>query len=430
MKKIFTICGLFFGMFFAYGSETNIINIAALAACGTGVTNGWTVSGIDSYHDRTSIRLNTKDDFLLSPTFDAPIVAVLFMVKSSYQTGRRLTVLPMFNGDYIYEPSLTCDYSKNDDTYVPRSVIIPENKNITGFKLALENNGDGNKAAWGISELSVVTATPTHLSPPENVIVRHIQPTSAKIRWDDNTFIASNLVTISEITEQTDQHTVIRDYDFGLCVNTLTNDTQDKSADVNAKYPDLSGEKLYYPASSSGVIRMSTEKTNGRLTHCGFPDYAGMSVEISAKRYPGDKTCEKLFVYYHHVYDGQSSYPMEIGSFDISDEYTVGCIPLDNAPGNVAISIGNLDGYKSNRRYLIDRITFIKDTPSTTTTTNSVLTAVTSGATVFQADGLSRETKYVVRVAAIDDKGRISEASTPVVFTTTGKSVGTYLFIR
>jgi len=414
MKNIIAFCLALSCAPFLHADVTNVIDIAALAGCGTGTVNGWTVNGIDAYADRISFRLNDAGEFLLSPNFDSVIKEISLKVKSSSRSGRRLALFPCVNGEYTADGELVCDYSPTKDTYVMTSFLMSRYPTTRSFKIALDDPANG-ATGWGVSELTVITADPPHFSSPESVRVDHIQATCARVRWDPNEFTASNLVTISIVSNRLDATSVRSCYDFDLCANANANDTQDKSADLSAKYPDLSAEKIYYPATSSGVIRMSTGSANGRITHVGYPNYDGMTIEITAKRYSGDSKCHKLYAYYLN----ESEQPVTIGSMNISDEFTVGRISLDGTPGGVAINFGNLDGYKSNRRYLIDRIAFLESRPSTSTTTNVVMTATTAkGNTIYHARGLEKLSAYVVTVTAIDTNGIPSAPSAPVSFKT------------
>ena len=144
----------------AAGAVTNEIDIAALAACGTGVTNGWTISGIDSYGDgKVNVRVNTKDDYLDSPEFSGDVRRLIFKTTSSSQQGRHIVALPTGNLSATdSDTSLVLDYSPNNKTYVERTIEVPAELSFKSFRLALEN--DGSTTAWGFTALSVVTDDP------------------------------------------------------------------------------------------------------------------------------------------------------------------------------------------------------------------------------------------------------------------------------
>ena len=403
---------------------TNVVDIAALSACGTGTVNGWKVSGIDSYADRTSIRLNGKDESLISPVFDTPIIEILMKVKSSSRSGRHLAIFPIANGSPVTGTWTNCDYSPNKDTYVPTSFHFSESDHITAFRIAFDDPDNGD-TGWGISEMSVVTVDAPYLRRPGNVVIDAIGPTRARVKWTAEPPAASNIISICEICNRQASGNILYNYDFGLCVNNGTSDSQDKSADISAKYPELSGERIYYPAATSGVVRISTGSANGRLTHSGYSDYENMTLEISARRYPGDR-CRTLYAYYfNELHD-----PVTIGTMPVSDEIAVGHIPLTGTPNGTSINLGNLDGFKSDRRYLVDRISFLDDFRPATSTTNVIFGITVPNDGEFHIGGLAPASEYTVTITSIDNNGRHSEPSSPVGFRTDRPGCGTKILFR
>lgn len=421
MKTTILICVTAFGFPCLFADTTNVIDIAALSACGTGTTNGWTMSGIDSYAGPTSVRVNSKEDYLISPDFDANIKSVIIKVKSSATSGRRLIIIPCVNGEYSVDLAIACTYSPNDNSYVPQSLDFRTAPRTTQFKIAMEDNGA--KTAWGISYLAVVTSG---VISPTKITVDKIHGTDVRVSWLESGVAASNLVAISKVSV-TDTTFSIRDsYDFELCENSGTGGTQDRASDLHEKYPTFSGTKIYFPAQSSGILRISTGDEKGCLTHCGYPDYSGMAIEITGKRYSSDKNCKNISVYY---LDSEQQV-REIGAMDVNEEFSTERILLSGVPGGTAINIGNLDSSKTERRFLIDRIRFLSDYIPGATTTNIVQTAIITGASSCRIHGLSRSTEYFVTVSAIDASGSIAKPSDPTYFTTAEKDVGTLIRFR
>ena len=425
MKTIISICVIILSILNLSADVTNVIDIAALSACGTGTVEEWTVSGIDSYADRTSIRLNNEGEYLISPDYGAAVKTVILKVKSSSKSGRRLAFIPYVNGEYASELAVVCEYSPSNDSYTSQTIDFANVPDSSRFKITLDHPDNGT-TGWGISYLAVVTSKPLRFASPTAITVDRIHTTSARINWPVNEFVASNLVTISRISE-TDATFSIRDsYDFELCENSGTGDTQDKSADLAEKYPDFSGEKIYYPGQSSGILRISTGSANGRLTHVGYRDYSGLAVEIVAKRHQTDTNCSKIYAYY--LDDGQQIH--EIGSMDIENDFTTGLIRLDAVPGGAAINFGNLDGVKSNRRFLIDRIRFLENYIPAVTSTNVVQTVISGQNGGCRIHGLTRNTSYIATVSSIDADGNLAKSSAKTNFTTAAKDRGLLLSFR
>lgn len=393
---------------------TNVVDIAALAACGTGTTNGWEVSGIDSYSDKTSVRLNAPDDFLVSPDFGVQIKSVLLTVKSSSQAGRRLTLFPILAGAFSSEAAQSCDYSPTNSRYEPQVVSFPSEPPVTRFRIALDPSG--GSTGWGFTSLAVITAGEPDFGGPKNVAVGHVSASAATVSWDPDERFVSNLVSVAVITSAPESFELLADYDFEDCTNPEANDTSDKSSELHRLYPEFTGAKIFYPKQSEGVLRVSTGSVNGRLTHAGLADYGSLTMAVTARRYPGDNI-SKVSVYYVADEDQTN----EVGSVACGDAFAVGYVPLTNVPANVSLNLGNLDGKHSNRRFLIDRIAFLKDYTPASVTTNALLTAVTTGDASCRIRGLSPRSTYLATVSAFAADGSRFPKEPSVKFDSEGR---------
>lgn len=425
MKTLVSTCAIIISILSSPADTTNVVDIAALSACGTGTVNDWSVFDVDSYADKVSVRLNNKGEYLISPDFVETVKTVILKVKSSSKSGRRLAFIPYVNGDYDAKLAIVCEYSPSKDSYAAQALDFTGIPATSRFKIAFDDPDNGS-TGWGISYLAVVTSNPIRFASPSSVTVDHIHSTNARISWPENEFVASNLVTICKVSESDTTFSIRDSYDFELCENNGTGDTQDKSAELSEKYPDFSGEKIYYPGQSSGILRISTGSANGRLTHVGYQDYTGMAIDIVAKRHQTDTNCSKLYVYY--LDDRQQIH--EIGSMNLESDFTTGRVRLDGVPGGTALNIGNLDGFKTNRRFMIDQIRFLADYTPGMTATNIVQTAIAVGNSNCRIIGLSRQTEYLATVSAIDDCGTVAKASRPTSFTTTAKDPGLLFLCR
>lgn len=395
---------------------TNVVDIAALAACGTGTTNGWEVSDIDSYSTgkAPNIRLNANKEYLVSPDFGGAIKSVILDVMSSSAAGRRLTLFPLFENIPSVEAAVACDYSNSSSKYDSQTVSFPSDRPVTRFKIALGDQG-GN-TGWGISSLAVITVREPGFDGPKNVSVSHISSSAATVSWDPDERFVSNLVSVAVITTTRESFTTLADYDFENCTNTETADTTDKSSELNRLYPEFTGAKIFYPALSKGVLRISTSSVNGCLAHQGLSDCASVTMAVTASRYPGDNI-SKVSVYY--VTDGGRT--NEVGSVACGDAFAVGYVPLTGVPANVRLCLGNLDGKHSNRRFLIDRIAFLKDYTPASVTTNALLTAITTDGASCRIRGLSPRSTYLATVTAFAADGSRFPEEPSVKFDSEGR---------
>ena len=404
---------------------TNVVDIAALAACCTGSTNGWTVSGLDSYSDKTAnIHFNAAGEYAASPTFVAPVRKISLKVKSSSEAGRKLAFIPLINGDYDASHQATCEYSPNKDTYVDEELVFSSDIEFTSFKIDFDDGG-GN-TGWGVSYMAVITDDPSLATTPTSLAAA-TRGLTVKLGWNNDTNTSSNRISISRIIHTDESYSIIEDYDFDECVNTGKSETTDKSTSFHNSYPNFTASKLYYPTNYPGTFRISTKDTNGCLTYVGFSDCTSVSMEIISMRYSGDTSLKNISAYY---VDPQSSTNIVIGSVSATDEFSREIISLDGVPANTEINLANLDGYSSNRRFLIDRIRFLKDYIPESTTTNFVhnmnVAAVSTGVNSAILNGLEPQSVYLITISAFDIHGRESAPSEPLVFTT-GRKPGTFV---
>ena len=400
-----------------FALTTNDVDIAALAACGTGTTNGWTVCGIDSYSDKTvNIRLNKDGEYVLSPEFPKPIRSLLVTVKSSSVSGRKLAFLPLVDEVYDTAHQAVCDYSPNKDTYVSQKLDFASDLDFTAFKIDFDDGG-GN-TGWGISSLAVITDTPSAASPPTSLTVKS-RASSATLRWLNDGNTVSNLVSLSRILHTPEGGTAVKDYDFEDCVNTGKSES-DMSKAFHELYPDFTSEKLYYPTNETGAIRISTGKANGILTHAGFADCTNLTMEVTAKRYAGDDRMENVSVYWI----GDGAVTNVLGAIQVSDEFSRSLVSIASVPSDTPIHLSNLDGSKSNRRFLIDRIRILENYAPESTTTNTVAGIMRPASGVFHLRGLSPRSTYQVRISAYDSAGILSDPSEPLVFVTAASDPG------
>ena len=402
---------------------TNVIDIAALAACGTGDTNGWTVCGLDSYSGKCNIKLNATDDMLQSPEFYEPIREIIIEAKASSTSARRLIFTPFINGAFDSTAAIRCSYPSKIDSYQSQNLAFPDS--VTAYAVKITLDDDYNSGVWGISKISIVTDDAELPDSPFNLSIS-AHTTRCRVGWINDGLTVSNRISIFRINHTPESYSLIEECNFEVFTN-LSGNVKDliKNGDLSTRFENLSGEMIYIPANTCQMIQISTGKENGRLTHCGFPDCSSLSMEISSKRYLGDNNLNCISAYY---VDSQSVTNL-IGSVSATDEFTRDIIPLKDVPSNTAINLGNLDGTKSNRRFLIDRIRFLKDYTPVSATTNFVRTvnafsAISPGENSKTIGDLEPESVYLITISAFDVHGRASAPSVPLQFTT-GRIHGT-----
>lgn len=247
------------------GEVTNEVDLAALAACGTGTTNGWTVTGIDSYSDgKTNIRLNAGADYVLSEVFSAPIIRFAVKIKSSAQAARKLAFIPLIDGAYADEAAIRWDYSPNNDTYVSQTATWPTNATVTAFKIGFDNGG--GSTGWGISQLLVITEDASLPETPQNLRFLNNRLTSqGRLEWDE----AANATEYELAVDRLDQTaassgTLVCRCDVAFFENSRSS-TKDMTSAFLASNLWFGANAVYAPTNTRAIAQLGNSSERGAL---------------------------------------------------------------------------------------------------------------------------------------------------------------------
>ena len=142
---------------------TNVVDVAALSFCADGYTNGWIVSGTDSYsqsgEDKYNVRINADAEFVISPDFAGSIHQLnIRLVCSSSSPTRYLYVIPWNGSEFDTDNALQCTPTPTKDTFLWRSMDASSLPPFSKFKL--KTMGSGSATGWGFSQLQVITDDP------------------------------------------------------------------------------------------------------------------------------------------------------------------------------------------------------------------------------------------------------------------------------
>ena len=100
----------------------------------------------------------------------------------------------------------------------------------------------------------------------------------------------------------------------------------------------------------------------------------------------------------------------------VTNNFVTHSISLATLPANTPL-IFNTHGSGSKRVVYIDYLTFVNNSPSTTSSTNLIKTVFTTG-NAATIRGLSPNSSYVVSVSAFDEDGNESKQSELISFMT------------
>ena len=427
--------------------DTAEIDIAALAAatnqftseCKIATTNGWTLCDIDSYSEKNGaanirINRNVKDEYIDSPTFYHPIIRIELKVKSSGQTGRKLALIPIYNGSPTADTNLwaRCEYSPTKDTYVPQTNFFPRSAEVHAFRMALDDGG--GSTGWGVSMITIITDDSPQLTPPSELHADNIKGTRFALSWTNPENAVSNRIAVSHIKAFAESGRILDSYDFMSLTNTSKNANDngvyDKSTLQMIDYPAFSGTNIYAAGFSTGVVQISSPDHQGYLRYDftsirnTLDEVANVSMLVSAKKHSTDVT-------------GTGIWNLEVTQFDDDDTASQTTnVVLDSefptSPYSILIKeplacksvVLRPSGTRAtNRRILIDTIAFIRDYVSAHAETNLVKTAFKSDSTTYSVRGLSPRTEYVATITAFDAEGNESSPSEPLAVTTNGEAI-------
>lgn len=239
---------------------TNRVDLSALAACGSGTTNGWIVSCVTNYSSaneayKPNLRFRIMGSFVKSPDFGGDICRLAFDYRSSKATGRQLIVVDE-GGDVLH----TCDYSNlKSDGQFTNCVIEVTKPGVR--RVTFKYNDGGSSTAWTLANLKIITTADfvSNLA----VITNDV---SVCLRWRNSQSVASNRVDVYrvKVTSVGSTNEVLR-YDLSRL----------KSVNQNAECSDhvyttfegrLRGDKLYLLKDKPGTLRLSDDDNRGYLS--------------------------------------------------------------------------------------------------------------------------------------------------------------------
>ncbi|MBO7482575.1 MAG: fibronectin type III domain-containing protein [Kiritimatiellae bacterium] len=399
-----------------------VVDVAALSACGTGTTNGWTVAGIDSYAGKANFRLKSSDDRIDSPVFDQAVRSIVIDVKSSSRSGRRLAFIPLAGDETLDHKSLVCEYSPTDGAYVRQTLEFPRSDDVRAFRIALDDGG--GTTGWGVSYMQVVTFGESAAATPSGVAASRVRSDSFVAEWTADANAVSNRVSVYRVVTSGESGETVLRHTFDEFSN--KGSTAEKTDDIVALYPDLEGSScLTLPTNSTGRIQVSMASKRGALRHRAFDDYRSLWLSVTlAKSKEADLDTTSV------GFEAEDGTLERICTIPLATEMARAVVPLEEIDGGRPVVL-NMDGRQENHRVVIDEMSFIRGYAPAGTTTNLVATVWSSVPGRAKASGLAPDAEYVFTVSAADADGAMSAESEPVSVTTSqGASQGLRVTLR
>ncbi len=318
---------------------TNIVDLAALAACGSGTTNGWEIADLGTYDSasaayKPNIRFSTKESYAKSPDFGGNIRRVEFDYRSSSDNGKRLFVTNEEGA-----PLHTCGYtSKGAFTNCIIEVSAPNERRII-FKY---DDGTG-AATWSLANLKIITESDLAAVP---------NGAAMRLKWYNSSDVVSNRVDIFRVKQTScgETNEVYR-YDFSK-LNTISA-TGDISDSVYRIFGEsLYGELLYVEKESPEVLKLSTGKSRGTLFIKCPIETPYSHIRLVLKRYVENDEGETSLSW------GLLAETNVIAAITLTDSFTTNYVSLAAVPDYASLCL-NATGNKNAHRVLVSDIAFV-----------------------------------------------------------------------
>ncbi len=374
---------------------TNIVDLAALAACGSGTTNGWAVSSLTNYTSANApfnpnIRFKTGASYAKSPDLGGYIRRVEFDYRSSSTEGKRLLVAD--EKDALLH---TCEYAKlSSKGAFTNCVVEIANPNVRGI---IFKYGDGGmQTIWSLANLKIIT---------ESDFIAVTNGAAMRLKWYNSSDVVSNRVDIFRIKQVSRGETnIVHRYDFSQL---KTDYAYRESADTisiifNGR---LHGSTLYLAKDKPGILQISNSDTHGVLLIKCPEKNAYSHLRIAVCR-PDNETKESFPLSW--VQDAMTN---TFANITLTDSFVTNYIPLNAALGKDWLCLNAVDK-KPGPRVLVSDIAFVTIKEPAYNNTNVCSKIVENAAFLDVKDLMPRRAHYfTVTTFTSDGSSTVSEPS-------------------
>ena len=378
----------------------------------------WEYIGVAFHEDDKCYYLGNKDAKVYSSEYAFAITSVTVCVKTSNadQDSRLLKIEAVKSKSPVYEQ---CDRPTVSTTNEWLRFEFDAESVVRSFSLSAKSAGS-NK---GNIRLYSADISGCYICPqPQNVESRNVQGTRFTLSWENGEGVVSNRVDMLEVRRVPEQGEEIERIDFSK----LSNDQniQEKTSVITNAYPDFSGNLLYLPTNSTGIIQISKSK--------GLPGHLLYNI-------PGTMTNTTLFLSARKPNGAPNSYELHVSILNGVETNELAKVSLSESFATNSICIGTTTAGDSilfmptftsgDRRVWIDEMTFVRDYAEAYVATNA-LPPMATDQNRLRIRRLAPKTLYIATVTAFDKDGNPSEPSVPVEVETRSCDPDTILLLR
>ena len=266
MNDVVRSAAFLFVPFLVFG-EVIEVDVRAWADMGTGMTNGWEVSGVDRYSagEGGYTRLNTKDDYVVSPDFTNVVTQVVMRVKcSNAGTERFLTLTPTISQD-----GARSQVAKPTESLMNETFAWTLSEDVRGFRL--QNDTGKGTVTWAIASLTVF-CTP-RIVPPTGLREDALYRDAFAAAWDPAPKAVRYQVQYGSVSRIPPSYETVAEWNFSSLTNTSGNSK------------NLEGLKGEFPNVLDGVTgtNLGLQKYDGGHLQIGKDNVAGaMELQLDA----------------------------------------------------------------------------------------------------------------------------------------------------
>ena len=276
------------------------VDVGAWADMGTGMTNGWEVSGISRTAADGLTRVKEIADYARSPEFDFTVTQLVMRVLcSSAETKRFLTITPT-----ISEPEAQKHTAERSAKLVEQVFAWNPAEGVRQFRLQ-NDTGEGN-TSWGIASLAVFT---DRAEPPTGLRDDAPYRDAFLASWD-------GVPDARKYQLRYARYETVAAWNFSVLTNTSGNTVDLPKLKIPESLGTLSGTNVCLQGHAGGHIQIGKGERLGCLA-LPMPQVAGdagaMTGVICAWKYP--KTGKPTMPLYY-IADGETN---DLATVELTD---------------------------------------------------------------------------------------------------------------
>lgn len=256
------------------------VDVGAWGDTGTGLTaEGWSVNGLGLYSGTRNAKFDAKTDSALSPSYGRAVTQVVVTAYSSASSTRPLRIVPV---DSVADaPSFELEFSTDA---APQFFAWDAASGVRQFNVVEAADGSGN-GYWGVVALEVFL---DNINPPSGLGSTAAWRDSFDAAWSRDAQAVRDEVELARVVTTPAGGETLRRWDFSPLENGKGNPVDWKNAEIPPELSDVSGENLYLPTGSVGVVQIGKDNASGTLSVPVVESSRTLAFVFLASRYAGD----------------------------------------------------------------------------------------------------------------------------------------------